>query len=73
MKLDFIFTAIFLTIIIDISCQSKSDFDMMVGNSVEKLYQNPDLGLKSAANIIVKDDQHYEKLIVKTFLRKLII
>ena len=33
--LDFIFTAIFLTIIIDISCQSKSDFDMMAGNSVK--------------------------------------
>ncbi|MGA9213500.1 helix-turn-helix domain-containing protein [Kaistella sp.] len=40
----------------------------MVGKSIEKLYQNPDAGIRSCKNISVKDDQNYEKLIIKNIL-----
>ncbi|WP_208458784.1 helix-turn-helix domain-containing protein [Kaistella flava (ex Peng et al. 2021)] len=40
----------------------------MVGRSIEKLHQDPDAAIRSCKNINIKDDQHYDKLIIKSIL-----
>ena len=68
MKWEELFIVIFLMSAVFISGQKKSDFEMMVGKSIEKLHQDPDAGIKSCKNISIKDDQHYEKLVVNNIL-----
>lgn len=68
MKWEQLLIAVFLISIVFISGQKKSDFEIMVGKSIEKLHQDPDAGIKSCKNISIKDDQYYEKLIIKSIL-----
>lgn len=68
MKLEQLFTLILMISIVFISGQKKSDFEIMVVKSIEKLHQDPDAGIKSCKKISIKDDQYYEKLITKSIL-----
>ena len=68
MKWEHLIIFLFLTSAVFISGQKKSDFEIMVAKSIEKLHQDPDAAIKSCKNISIKEDQHYEKLIIKSIL-----
>lgn len=68
MKWERLYLSIFFISIILISGQKRTDFEIMIGKSIEKVHQDPDAGIRFCKNISIKDDQHHEKLIIKSIL-----
>lgn len=58
----------FLISTIILSAQKKTDFEIMLENSMEKLYQDPDASIKSTKNISVKPNEQHQNLILKSIL-----
>lgn len=63
-----LFINLFILSSLIVTAQKKTDFETMLSNSLEKLYQDPDAGIKSCKNISIKENQKHEKLIVKSIL-----
>lgn len=55
---------------VNLYSQSKTDFDLMIDNGIEKMYQNPELGLKNFNAISIKNNNPNEELLVQYFVAK---
>ncbi|WP_300674273.1 AraC family transcriptional regulator [Soonwooa sp.] len=59
---------VFLIGCFSVTAQEKGDFRLMLSNSIDKMYQNPDAGIKAIKSISILPEDTRNQLVAKTLL-----